>query len=121
MWRLHPAVLAGALWATIAAFLVRRRLRTDGVDARVPRVPRLGPQARPGVMGALSRLKPTCLERSLVMQAWLLRQGVPRDVVIGIPPDGMKSSPAHAWVDGTDPVSAGAYLELHRLPPRVLR
>jgi hypothetical protein len=117
MWRLRPRVLAGALWAALAAQVVRRRLKQDGVGARVPAPPRLGPGANRGVMGALSRLKPTCLERALVLQAWLASQGTCRDVVIGVPPDGMQSAPAHAWVDGTDAVSPAKYLELHRLRP----
>jgi Transglutaminase-like superfamily len=68
-------------------------------------------------MGALSRLKPTCLERALVLQAWLAAQGKPLDVVIGVPRTGMKSGPAHAWVDGTDARALASHLELHRLPP----
>jgi hypothetical protein len=70
-------------------------------------------------MAALSRLKPTCLERALVLQAWLASQGTARDVVIGVPRDGMKAGPAHAWVDGTDTVSAEEYVELHRLRPPI--
>ena len=115
MWRLHPAVLAGALWATLAARLVRRRLTQDGTGTRVPPPPHLGRGATPGVMGALGRLKPTCLERALVLQAWLATQGTLRDVVIGVPREGMNSAPAHAWVDGTDTVSPVNYLERHRL------
>jgi hypothetical protein len=68
------------------------------------------------VYGALSRLDPTCLERALVQQAWLLSQGRPLDVVIGVPLKGMRSGTAHAWVDGTDPVSPTKYAEIHRLP-----
>jgi hypothetical protein len=117
MWRLRPSVLLGALWATVAARLVRRRLRDSGVHAHVPRPPHLGPKGRLGVMAALSRLRPTCLERALVLQAWLAVEGKPRDVVIGVPREGMKSGPAHAWVDGTDAISAATYLELHRLRP----
>ena len=46
-------------------------------------------------MAALSRLKPTRLERALVLQAWMVVQGSARDVVIGVPQGGMKvrSSP----------------------------
>jgi len=117
VWRLRPAVLAGAIWATIASVLVRRRLKNDGVGTRVAPPRHLSPKAGPGVLGALARLKPTCLERALVLQAWMAARGNPRDVVIGVPPDGLKSEPAHAWVDGTDARSAGLYLELHRLPP----
>src|SRR5579863_9492100 len=117
MWRLRPTVLRGALWATLAARVVRRELRANGMSAHVPRPPRLGRRAGRGVTGALSRLSPTCLERALVLQAWLASQGTMRDVVIGVPPDGMQSTPAHAWVDGTDSVSPVNYLELHRLRP----
>jgi hypothetical protein len=123
MWRLRPSVLAGALWATVAAWLVRRRLRRDGVRARVAPPPRLGRGAGRGVMGALKRLEPTCLEKALVQQAWLVSQGVALDVVIGVPLDGSisKDTPAHAWVDGTDAVSPAGYHELHRLAPPSLR
>ena len=117
MWRLRPTVLLGALWATVAAYLVRRRLKRSGVRARVPRPPRLGAKAGHGVMGALSRLKPTCLERALVLQAWLAAQGNPLDVVIGVPREGMKSGPAHAWVDGTDATAVANHVELYRLEP----
>jgi len=117
MWRFRPIVLIGALWATLAARRVRRELRSKGIQARAPRPPRLGRRAGLGVTGALSRLSPTCLERALVLQAWLASQGIMRDVVIGVPPEGMKLQPAHAWVDGTDTVSPAHYLELHRLPP----
>jgi len=110
-------VLLGALWATLAARLVRRRLKTSGVRTRVPRPPRLGPKGGRGVNAALGRLKPSCLERALVLQAWLAAHGNPRDVVIGVPHGGMKSGPAHAWVEGTDTVSPERYLELYRLRP----
>ena len=113
-------MLLGALWATFAAIVVRRRLRGSGLAASVPRPPRLSPKATQGVTGALRRLGPTCLERALVLQAWLASQGVMRDVVIGIPPDGMRKEPAHAWVDGTDVISPSRYLELHRLLPQTL-
>lgn len=119
MWRLRPTVLLGALWAALAARIVRRELRTNGMNARVPRPPRLGRWAGRGVGGALARLSPTCLERALVLQAWMASEGTMRDVVIGLPPDGLRSQPADAWVDGTESWSAANYLELHRLPPSV--
>jgi hypothetical protein len=110
-------VLLGAAWATVAAWMVRRQLKRDGVRARALPPPRLGPRAGLGVMGALHRLEPTCLERALVQQAWLASQGSMRDVVIGVPLDGMRTQPAHAWVDGTDRVSPQRYHEIHRMPP----
>lgn len=119
MWRLRPAVLLGALWAMVAARLVRRRLTKVGVRAPVPRPPRLGAQGGLGVMAALARLKPTCLERALVLQAWMAAQGTARDVVIGVPRNGMKSGPAHAWVDGMETSSPTTFIELHRIPPTI--
>jgi hypothetical protein len=116
--RLNPAVLRGALWAAIAARLIRYRLKRHGLKARVPRPPRLRPEAARGVMGVLRRLDPTCLERALVEQAWLASQGIKRDVIIGVLRDGFESGPAHAWVDGTSFASEATYVELHRLPPR---
>ena len=117
MGRFHPSVLAGALWATTAAWLVRRRLKRSGLNASVPAPFHLGSRAERGVAGALQRLEPTCLERALVQQTWLAYHGKPRDVVIGVPLGGMQSGPAHAWVDGTDAVSPTKYQELHRLAP----
>jgi hypothetical protein len=110
-------VLAGATWAALAAWVVRRRLKRDGLGVKVPHPPPLGWRGGRGVRAALGRLGPTCLERALVEQAWLAHAGTPRDVVIGVPPGGMKGSAAHAWVDGADLASPEKYLELYRLPP----
>ncbi len=115
--KFHPSVLAGALWATFAAFVVHRRLERLGLKATVPPPPRLSRRAGRGVAGALRRLEPTCLEKALVQQAWLASHGVMKEVVIGVPPDGMHKDPAHAWVDGIDALSPTRYVELHRLPP----
>jgi hypothetical protein len=115
--KFHPSVLAGAFWATFAALVVHWRLEKVGLKASVPRPPRLSGRAGRGVAGALRRLEPTCLEKALVQQAWLASHGVMKEVVIGVPPDGMHKDPAHAWVDGLDPLSPNRYLELHRLPP----
>lgn len=53
----------------------------------------------------------TCLERSLLRQAWLLRVGVVRDVVIGVRRND--ELVVHAWLSG-DPDESD-YLELHRI------
>lgn len=119
--KFRPSVLAGASWATYAALVVRWRLKRVGLKACVPKPPRLSRRAGRGVAGALRRLEPTCLERALVQQAWLASHGVLKEVVIGIPPDGMHKDPAHAWVDGIDSLSPTRYLELHRLPPAIAR
>jgi hypothetical protein len=57
----------------------------------------------------------SCLERSLLRQAWLDARGYPLDVVIGVKRG--KTVEAHAWVDG-DP-NAADWIEIHRIAPRV--
>lgn len=114
--RYHPAVVAAALWAAIAVRLVRKRLKRDGLRTRVPSPPAVGLRGGRGVRAALRRFDPSCLERALVQQAWLASVGDRRDVVIGVPPGGMRDEPAHAWVEGLDTESPSRYLELHRLP-----
>ena len=117
MWRLRPAVLAGAAWALLAVYLGRRRLRLDGMRAHVPWPIGLPTTGARGVNGVLHRLSPTCLERALVAQAWRAAHGDPRDIVIGVPPGGLKQAPAHAWLDGVDTASPAAHVEIHRLAP----
>ena len=53
----------------------------------------------------------TCLERSLLRQAWLRGRGTMRDVVIGVRSEGQFE--AHAWLEG-DPDGEG-YVEIHRI------
>ncbi len=95
---------------------VKGQLKRHGLSATV-RPPPLSPRALLGMQKMLNRLAPSCLERALIVQAWLAAHHEFHDVVIGIPPGGMTGEPAHAWLDGRDPASAATYLELHRLPP----
>ncbi len=118
MWRLRPDVLRAALWALLSLRDARGQLRRGIARPVIRNCPKLPVDAGRGVQGVINRLDPTCLERSLVFQAWLTAHGVLRDVVIGIPPGGLSSGEtAHAWVDGTDAASATRFLELHRWPP----
>lgn len=117
MWRLKPTVLRAALWAFLAARQARRDLRSGISRPTVRPCPKLPRSASSGVFGMMARLDPTCLERSLVIQAWLSAHGDHRDIVIGLPKENFGEVPAHAWVDGTDRISPVEYLELHRLPP----
>lgn len=119
MWRLKPTVLTAALWAYFSTVSARRQLRSGISHPTLRRPPRLPWSATHGVNGVLSRLSPTCLEGALVRQAWLASHGIMRDVVIGVPPEGLGSATAHAWLDGHDQSSPARYLELHRLPPPV--
>jgi len=92
----YPSVLVGVLWATLPARVARYRLKRAGIQASVPRPAHLSPRAGRGVMGALFGLEPTCLERALVQQSSLASQGILRDVVIGVPANGIGKDPAHA-------------------------
>lgn len=119
MWRLKPETLRAALWAVLASRQARKALRAGVSRPSIRPCPDLPRSAFRGVTGAMRRLSPTCLERSLVVQAWMAAHGDERDVVIGLPRENFGAVPAHAWVDGTDHFSAATYLELHRVPPHL--
>jgi hypothetical protein len=118
MWRLRPEVLLAAAWAMLSIRIVKRRLRRDGIRAASPRAPKLPGKARLGVQAVISRLEPNCIERALILQAWLVAHGEHRDVIVGAPIKGMESDTAHAWLEGTEQDNAAKYIELLRLPPR---
>jgi hypothetical protein len=85
----------------------------------LPTPPVLPPHSERGVRAVLRRRRATCLERSLVLQQWLVARGDPRDLVIGVigPSDGFK---AHAWLDGEDDRHPGTapFRELTRIAAR---
>lgn len=115
--RLSPWTLLAAGWAALSLSRARRLLHTDGLTARIAPPPRLlGIDATRGVMAVLRRTRPTCLERAVVLQAWLAAHGTAVDVVIGVAREG-RDLTAHAWLeDGTGPADE-PYREIHRLPP----
>ena len=119
MWRLRPSVIRGAIWALWSYRQAKHQLKR-GVAAPVIQSPPPGLplEARRGVEGVLKRVSATCLEGALVRQEWMASRGEPRDIVIGVPHEGLLSEPAHAWVDGTDVASPLLYAELHRIAPR---
>ncbi len=114
--RWHPATMKAAWWAFRSLRTAKNRLARDGVGHRATPPPPLPWGARTGVEGVLKRTDPTCLERSVVWQAWLGAHGIARDVVVGVlSQDGVK---AHAWIDGlTDPAEFAGYRVIHRIPP----
>lgn len=115
--RWSPTTLRAAWWAHRALRVTKRRLRRDGLLAVAPAPPVLPVGASRGVVGVLRRRSDTCLERALVLQAWLRAHGELRDVVIGVRKGGAGFE-AHAWVDAEGlPDGAGEYDELHRRAP----
>jgi hypothetical protein len=102
-------------WAATETRSIRRRVPSEGATARVP-VPDLpAPRGWLGVRLAIAVLQPTCLERALVIQAWVAAYGNPPDVVIGVRRRN-GSVEAHAWVDGSDPWYDPSYAEIARFP-----
>ena len=111
---LHDA--RAGLWAWRAVRTVRAQLRAGAVrNVRVPDPPRVRPRAARAVRIVLAREEPSCLERALVLQRWLLSQGIRKDVVIGTSGGMRKAFTAHAWIDG-EPLPA-PYVEMTRLHP----
>ena len=113
LWRrFRPAVFT---WLDHGLVEVRTSLQTEGLDARskLPDPPHAAPWLTPLVAARLTMQHATCLERSLIMQRWLLATGEPHDVLIGVR-SPRETTIAHAWLDHED--SCGHYL-LMRLPP----
>jgi hypothetical protein len=110
---LRPGALRGAWWAARSVREVRGQLehrRHDDID--VPAPPSAGRGTDRGVQAVLRRLRPSCLERSLVLQRWLAAQGDRRALVIGVEAPGGRFR-AHAWLEGEP---APGFQEITRLP-----
>jgi hypothetical protein len=113
-WRRHrPAVFA---WLDRGLVDVRASLRTEGIDhacSRLPDPPYAARWLTLLVAARLSMQRATCLERSLIMQRWLMANGEPHDVLIGVR-SPRETTIAHAWLDHED---ARCHHVLMRLPP----
>jgi hypothetical protein len=110
--RFRPAVFA---WLDKGLVDVRVGLRTEGIDVRgrLPDPPYAAPWLTGLISARLAMQHATCLERSLIMQRWLLATGRPHDVLIGVK-SPRETTIAHAWLDHED--SRGHHV-LMRLPP----
>jgi Transglutaminase-like superfamily len=113
---LQPCVFQAAWWTFKSTKDVRRQLAAGVARASVVSPPALPWRAGLGVDTVIARMGATCLEGAMVRQRWLAAHGVLRDVVIGLPATGFGSTPAHAWVDGFDPVGSDLHAELYRIP-----
>ena len=103
-------------WAVQQLGDVKRRLPTEGTSTRIQVPTGLGPRGWRGVRTAVLVTRPTCLELSLLLQAWLGVYSPAPDVVIGVRKQSGKIE-AHAWLDGRDPGFDDSYEELTRLSP----
>ena len=101
-----------ARWLATELRRVRRDLREHGTSTTARTPPSgLGWSPHPLVLRVAGYGRATCLERSLIRQAWLRGRGDRRDVVIGV--RRSDDPEAHAWLEG-DPDST-AYVEIHRI------
>ena len=111
--------LRAAWWAARSVRRLRLGLRTTGLEAQVGMPPRLPSSAVRGVTATAHWMRASCLERSLLLQKWLLAHDRPHTLVIGVPAAGTKPFIAHAWLEGHDrPDDSAAYAQLVRLDPR---
>ena len=101
-----------ALWAAREVRRLRGALAREGIRSSVRRPPRrMSRNSGRAVLLAARLTRASCLERSLLRQAWLQTRGKDRDVVIGV--RAAEAFEAHAWIDG-DPDAVG-YAEIHRI------
>jgi Transglutaminase-like superfamily len=111
--------LRAAWWTARSIRRLRDGLRTNGLEAELATPPPLPSSAVSGVTATARCMRATCLERSLLLQKWLLAHGQPHTLVIGVPAPGDKPFIAHAWLEGHDRADDGAaYAQLVRLDPR---
>ena len=106
------AGVATARWTAAQHRQLQRTLPRGGTGGPLAPPPaRMSARNVRIVLAALRVRRASCLERSLVLQAWLAGHGDRRDVVIGVRHED--SLLAHAWVDGLE--DGSRYVELHRL------
>jgi hypothetical protein len=112
-------MLRAAWWAVFALRRLRGEISRRGLEAQVTGPPELAPEGLRGVEAALRRQHATCLERSLILQRWLIAHGASHEVLIGVSGDADRIE-AHAWLDRYDPAAQGEGLRvLTRVAARV--
>ena len=111
--------LRAARWAIFALRRLRGEISERGLEAQVTAPPDLAPEGLRGVEAALRRQHATCLERSLILQRWLIAHGAAHEVLIGVTGGGDRIE-AHAWLDRYDPAEQGeGFRVLTRVAARV--
>lgn len=113
-----PDLRAG-WWAARSIRSLRSQLRERGLNARLDPPPPLPASAVRGVHTIAGCLRATCLERSLLLQEWLLAHGRRHTLVIGVPGPGDEQFIAHAWLEGHDRADdSHEFAQLLRVDPR---
>jgi hypothetical protein len=117
---LRPSSARAAWWAWTSLRRSRADLRELGLRARVTPPPAAALTGDIGVRAVLRTVTPTCLERCLVLQAWLAAHGSEVDIVVGVPRDSARplgpANPAHAWLaTESTPALTQQYAVLRRI------
>lgn len=113
------SILRAAWWAARSIRRLRVDLRINGLEAELKAPPALPSSAVSGVNATARCMRASCLERSLLLQKWLLAHGSPHTLVIGVPAPTDGPFIAHAWLEGHDRADDGrGYAQLLRLDPR---
>jgi hypothetical protein len=111
--------LRAAWWAVLALRRLRGEISERGLEAQITAPPELASGGLRGVEAALRRRHATCLERSLIIQRWLIAHGASHEVLIGVN-GGADQIEAHAWIDRYDPAAQGeGFRVLTRVAARV--
>jgi len=111
-------MLRAAWWAVFALRKLRGDISEQGLETQVTRPPELAFDGLRGVEAVLRRRHATCLERSLIIQRWLIAHGSSHEVLIGVN-GGADRIEAHAWIDRYDPAPQGeGFLVLTRVAAR---
>jgi hypothetical protein len=99
-------MLRAAWWAILALRRLRGEIPDMGLEVQVTAPPELAPEGLRGVEAVLRPLHATCLERSLILQRWLIAHGASHEVLIGVSGAADRVE-AHAWLDCYDPPAQG--------------
>jgi Transglutaminase-like superfamily len=112
--RLDRGTVRAAVWADRTLRGIRATLPVHGLRAEVGPPPAAPFAALRGVLAVARRRDATCLERSLLVQAWLDAHGRPHAVLVGVAAG--EDFAAHAWVDGFDALDASRFIVIARRP-----
>jgi hypothetical protein len=116
--RPDSADVRAAWWTWRALRAARPQLRDGAIrDVRLAAPPPIAGSAVRALRLVFALQRPSCLERALVLQRWLVGQGIARDVIVGTEGGASRRFTAHAWLEGEPQPPGRRYVEILRLAP----